>query len=349
MTPHGEHAPRAAAPAGRPTILTVAERAGVGRTTVSRVLNGSPRVSEAARAAVLAAIAELDFVPNSVARSLVTSRADAIALVVSEPGHRPGGEPYFSELVRGVSDGLAGTPLQLLVFLVRDRAERERLRELLTARRVDGVVLVPVAGNDPLPGLLERLGLPVALAGRRSAREPLPHVHADDAGGAAEAVRHLLARGRTAIGTITGPQDLDVAAARLGGWRAALRAAGRSADDSLVAAADFTEAGGRLATRALLARHPDLDAVFAATDVMAAGALAELRRQGLRVPDDVALVGFGDLIVARHTEPPLTTVRRPLAAVGRAVTELLLAEMAARGSTRRRAPLPTSLVVRAST
>ncbi|GAA2405115.1 LacI family DNA-binding transcriptional regulator [Streptomyces glaucosporus] len=327
----------------------MAARAGVGRTTVSRVLNGSPLVSDEARAAVQAAIAELGYVPNSVARSLVTSRTDSIALVIPESESRLGSEPYFSAVIRGVSNGLAGTQIQLLLTLVRDRRELDQLTRFLTARRVDGVLLVSVHRDDPLPGLLEKLGLPTVLAGRRSPAEPLNHVHSDNVGGAREAVRHLLERGRTRIATIAGPQDMDVGDSRLQGWREALRDAGREAGESLVAPADFTEEGGRSAMRSLLERHPRLDAVFAASDVMAAGALAELRRQGRRVPDDVAVVGFDDSIVARHTDPPLTSVRQPVEEIGRTITELLLQEIGERGSARHHVLLPTSLVVRDST
>ncbi|MTE17948.1 LacI family DNA-binding transcriptional regulator [Streptomyces sp. TRM43335] len=333
----------------RPTIKTVAARAGVGRTTVSRVLNGSPLVSDEARAAVQAAITELGYVPNSVARSLVTSRTDSIALVIPESESRLGSEPYFSAVIRGVSTGLAGTQIQLLLTLVRDQREMDQLTRFLTARRVDGVLLVSVHRDDPLPGLLEELDLPTVLAGRRSADEPLNHVHSDNVGGASAAVRHLLERDRRGIATITGPLDMDVGGSRLRGWREALRAAGRTVDEDLVAPADFTEEGGRSAMRALLERRPDLDAVFAASDVMAAGALAELRRHGRRVPDDVAVVGFDDSIVARHTDPPLTSVRQPVEEIGRMITELLLEEIEKPGSARHHVVLPTSLVVRDST
>ncbi|ONK10607.1 Purine nucleotide synthesis repressor [Streptomyces sp. MP131-18] len=348
VTPRQERGQPAAGGGRRPTIKTVAARAGVGRTTVSRVLNGSPLVSDEARTAVLTAIAELNFVPSSVARSLVTSRTDSIALVIPESESRLGSEPYFSAVIRGVSEALAGTQLQLLLILVRDQRELDRLQEFLTAGRVDGVLLVSVHRDDPLPGLLEELGLPTVLAGRRSAEEPLPHVHSDNVGGSAEAVRHLLARGRSEIATITGPLDMDVGSSRLRGWREALVGAGAPADESLVAPGDFTEEGGRLAMRALLERHPRLDAVFAASDVMAAGALAELRRAGRQVPDDVALVGFDDSIVARHTEPSLTSVRQQVEEIGRTITELLFQEIACGGSARFPVVLPTSLIVRAS-
>ncbi len=335
----------------RPTIKTVAARAGVGRTTVSRVINGSDLVSDQAREAVLAAIAELGYVPNSVARGLVTSRTDAIALVIPESESRLGAEPYFSAVIRGVSTGLAATGTQLQLVLVRDQGELNQLTASVAARRVDGVLLVSVHADDPLPGLLEEMGLPTVLAGRRSAHESLSHVHADNAGGAAAAVRHLLARGRRRIATIAGPQDMDVGRGRLRGWREALAAAGREHPgdtDPLVAVSDFTEEGGERAMRTLLAEAPDLDAVFAASDVMAAGALLELRRQGRRVPDDIAVVGFEDSIIARHTSPPLTSVRQPVEEIGRTIARVLLEEIADPQAPRRHLVLPTELVVRGS-
>ncbi|GHJ42451.1 LacI family DNA-binding transcriptional regulator [Streptomyces sp. TS71-3] len=332
----------------RPTIKTVAARAGVGRTTVSRVINGSDLVSDAARAAVLAAIAELKYVPNSVARGLVTSRTDAIALVIPESESRLGSEPYFSAVIRGVSTSLAASGTQLQLVLVRDQSELDRLTETVAARRVDGVLLVSVHAKDPLPGLLEEMGLPTVLAGRRSPDESLSHVHSDNAGGAAAAVRHLMDRGRRTIATIAGPQDMDVGRARLGGWVEALAGAGRPHGDPLVAVSDFTEEGGERAMRGLLGEAPDLDAVFAASDVMAAGALLELRRQGRRVPDDIAVIGFEDSIIARHTSPPLTSVRQPVEEIGETIARVLLEEIADPDAPRRHLVLPTELVVRES-
>jgi DNA-binding LacI/PurR family transcriptional regulator len=332
----------------RPTIKTVAARAGVGRTTVSRVINGSELVSEKARAAVLAAIAELNYVPNSVARGLVTSRTNSVALVIPESESRLGSEPYFSAVIRGVSTALAETRTQLQLVLVRDQAERDQLTGSVAERRVDGVLLVSVHEHDPLPGLLEDMGLPTVLAGRRSPDESLSHVHSDNAGGAATAVGHLLTRGRRTIATISGPLDMDVARSRLQGWRETLEKAGHEATDRLVASGDFTEEGGETAMRSLLEQVPELDAVFVASDVMAAGALVELRRQGRDVPDDVAVVGFDDSIIARHSNPPLTTVRQPVEEIGSMIAHILLEEIGNPEEPRRQVTLPTELVVRES-
>lgn len=330
----------------RPTIKTVAARAGVGRTTVSRVVNGSDLVSADARARVLAAIKELNYVPNTVARGLVTSRTNAVALVIPESASRLGSEPFFAALIRGVSEALADNRTQLQLMLVRDQAEREQLTESVAARRVDGVLLVSVHADDPLPAMLEEMGLPTVLAGRRDVGERLSYVHADNTGGAAQAVRHLLGSGRSKVATIAGPLDMDVGRSRLEGWRTAHHEAGATASQVLVETGDFSWESGRRAMHSLLERAPDLDAVFAASDLMALGALDELRRQGREVPGDVAVIGFEDSL-ARYAHPPLTTVRQPVEELGRTMVRILTA-ITQEGGARQQLMLPTELVVRES-
>ncbi|MFF5566968.1 LacI family DNA-binding transcriptional regulator [Streptomyces sp. NPDC012623] len=337
-------------PGQRPTLEAVAQLAGVGRGTVSRVVNGAPGVSARARSAVEAAIAELKYVPNPAARSLVTSRTDSIALVIPESESRLASEPYFSAVIRGVSTELADTDMQLLLILVRDQRERDRLIRFVEARRVDGVLLVAVHRDDPLPAFLEMSRIPTVLAGRRTSDEALSHVHSDNAGGAAQAVRYLLDGGRRIIATITGPLDMDVGRSRLSGWRDAHAERGAPApDEALVAPGDFTEEGGRAAMRELLERRPGLDAVFVASDVMAAGALTVLRERGRRVPEDVAVIGFDDSIVARHTVPPLTSVSQPTEELGRTITRLLLDEINEPALAHRSLTLPTTLTHRSTT
>ncbi|GHE40991.1 LacI family transcriptional regulator [Streptomyces vinaceus] len=332
---------------GRPTLEEVAARAGVGRGTVSRVVNGASGVSERTRAAVEAAVEELGYVPNRAARALASNRADAVALVVPEPQSRFFAEPYFSDMVRGVGAALAETDVQLVLTLAGSDRERRRLARYLAAHRVDGVLLVGVHAEDPLPELLAGLGIPAVVSGRRSAAEPLPYVDCDNLAGAAGAVGHLLDRGRRAVATVTGPLDVYGARCRLDGYREALTAAGLPVDGALIAHGDFTEEGGRRAVRELLERRPDLDAVFAASDVTALGARRELRAAGRLIPGDVALVGFDDSVAARHMEPPLTSVRQPVEEMGRTMAHILLARMAGEPGDEA-VVLPTELVVRES-
>lgn len=332
----------------RPTLNAVAALAGVGRGTVSRVINGSPKVSDHARAAVERAIDELGYVPNPAARSLATRRTDSVAVVVPEGEDRLFSEPYFSGIIRGVSAQLASAQMQLLLVLTPDEKEYARLATYLSAHRVDGVLILAVHSGDTLPDRLHELSVPTVLAGRRGQGEALGHVRADNNGGARIAVEHLLATGRRTVATITGPLDMDAAQARLDGYREALAGVGITVDEDLIAYGDFREEGGRAAMRELLRRRPGLDAVFAASDVMASGAVLELRASGRRVPDDVAVVGFDDSIVARHIDPPLTSVRQPLEEMGRTMASILLDEIAHRGDGHRQVVLPTRLVVRES-
>ncbi|MET9990616.1 LacI family DNA-binding transcriptional regulator [Streptomyces mutabilis] len=334
---------------GTPTLEEVAALAGVGRGTVSRVINNAAGVRDSTRHAVQRAIAELGYVPNLAARSLAGHRADAVALVMTEPDWRLFGEPFFTEIVHAVGDALTDTPVQLLLTLVRTDTERQRFVEYARGGRVDGVLLMSVHAEDPLPDMLAKAGLPTVMLGRRSGDESVTYVDADNAGGARGAVTHLLNGGRGTIGAITGPLDMYVAQCRLRGYREALEQAGRAVRDSLVVEGDdFTEDSGRRAMTELIARHPGIDAVFAASDTLAAGALSTLRATGRRVPQDVAVIGFDDFHPARPAEPPLTTVRQPLEEIGRTMVRLLLEEMEDSPVAWRHVILRTELVLRES-
>jgi DNA-binding LacI/PurR family transcriptional regulator len=334
---------------GPPTLEQVAALAGVSRATVSRVVNGSPKVSPGVRAQVERAVAKLGYVPNRAARSLVTRRADSIALVVSEPHARFFSEPFFAGMVRGVSAALAETGVQLLLLIAHDLPDRGRLERYVVGGHVDGVLLASLHNDDPLPGVLERAGVPAVLVGRPAGTGPASYVDADNRGGARQAVDHLARQGRRRIATITGPQDMGVGQDRLDGYHDGLRAAGLAGGDDLVEAGDFTEEGGAAAMGRLLERlGRPVDAVFAASDLMAAGALRTLRAAGRRVPDDVAVVGFEDSAVARYAQPPLTTVRQPIEEMGRQATRLLLDKVAGEAAGMHLI-LDVELVVRAST
>ena len=328
---------------GRPTLDAVAARAGVGRGTVSRVVNGSPQVSPEARAAVQAAIAELNYVPNRAARALVTQRTDSVALVVSESEERVFGEPFFAGIVRGISSGLLETPMQLWLAMASSPPQRERVEHHLTDQHVDGVLLLSLHDEDPLPTLLERRGMPTVLGGRPSQlSEDRYYVDVNNTGGARQAVQHLLDLGRLRVAAIAGPQDMEVGRARLAGYRAL------QGGSDLIAYGDWTEASGVTAMRELLQRDPGLDAVFVSSDLMACGALRVLRAAGRRVPEDVALIGFEDAPVAGQCEPPLTTVYQPVEEMGRRMVDLLVARIRRDPIAEARVLLDTHLVRRAS-
>jgi DNA-binding LacI/PurR family transcriptional regulator len=309
----------------RPTLETVAAEAGVSRSTVSRVINESPRVSPEVREKVEETIARLGYVPNRAARTLVTRRTDTVALFVSESEERLFGEPYFAGIIRGISAGLADTGLRLLLVIAQSADEHERFERYLTGQHVDGVLLISLHGGDPLPRHLEESGVPTVLGGAPVGVTPVSCVDADNHGGARQAADHLVERGRRRIATITGPQDMRVGVDRLDGFLGGLRAAGLP--DNLVAHGDFSENSGVAAMRALLDVDPNLDGVFAASDAMAIGAMRVLKERGRVIPGDVAVVGFDDSTTARHSDPPLTSVHQPLEEMGAKMSRLLYARI----------------------
>ncbi|MDN3360033.1 LacI family DNA-binding transcriptional regulator [Actinomadura sp. DC4] len=326
----------------RPTLEAVAALAGVSRATVSRVVNGAANVKPDVRTAVMRAVDELGYIPNSAARSLVTRRTDSIALVVSEPPSRVfSDDPFFSAVIRAVSQELEAADRQVILMLASSPAGHARVERYVAGGHVDGVILLSMHGADPLPAALGRSRVPMISHGRPVSSLPVPYCDCDNEGGARTAVEHLIGLGRRRVATIAGPPDMTAAQDRLAGYRAALTAANRR---PLVAPGDFTRESGANAMRNLLADDPEVDAVFAASDLMALGALGALRAAGRRVPEDVAVAGFDDIELARFSEPPLTTVRQPVAEVAACIVTMLLA---AEPPT---APviLPTELVVRAS-
>jgi DNA-binding LacI/PurR family transcriptional regulator len=310
----------------KPTLDTVAAEAGVSRATVSRVINGSPRVSPEVKTAVETAITRLGYVPNRAARSLAMRRTDSIALVMREPDATVLADPYLGNIIIATSQALVGTGVQLVLVNAQNDAEHSRLADYVRSGHVDGVLLASMHDDDPLPRLLLEAGIPTVVGGRPQRHLPgLSYVDVDNVGGAQMATEHLLGSGRRRIATIAGPQDMTAGADRLGGYRRALADAGRKADR--VAYGDFTRESGEQAMAALLSRHPDLDGVFVANDLMAVGALRALRAAGRTVPDDVAVVGYDDIEMARHTEPPLTTIHQPIIDQARTMTELLLTQI----------------------
>jgi DNA-binding LacI/PurR family transcriptional regulator len=328
----------------------VAALAGVGRGTASRVINGSAHVSESSRRAVEAAVAQLQYIPNAAARTLKTRRTDAVALVIAESEDRIFGEPFFAGVVRGISKAVSAADKQLVLLLSQAGARSARLERYLSPHHVDGVLLLSLHDDDLLPEVIRSRSLPMVVGGRGAAGVATSWVDVDNERGAALAAQLLVEVGCRTIGTVTGPLDMAAGRDRFLGFRAALHAAGRTLDDDLVACGDFSQASGERAVAELLGRRPDVDGIFCANDPMAAAALQVLRKAGRRVPEDVAVVGFDDSPLALGTHPPLTTVRQPPEEMGRAMVELLLAQLerpeTAQVATR---ILETSLVERGST
>ena len=327
----------------RATIEEVASAAGVSRSTVSRVVNGSTAVSPEALLAVQQAIEELSYVPNRAARSLASKQTHAIALIVPEDTTRVFGDPFFAAIVAGITGALRGSDY-LLNLLIASDDPGDKMTSFVRNGGVDGALIVSHHTSD---AFIERVAdaVPVVWGGRPvRLREGDYVVDVDNVAGARTATQHLIETGRTRIATISGPVTMVSSVDRVQGFRRALADAGLSSFAE--EAGDYSEASGADAARRILAAGRP-DAIFVASDLMARGALTALRAAGIRVPEDVALVGFDDSSVALSTDPELTTMRQPMYAQGEAMAGVLLSRLAGRDP-EHVTILPTELVVRAS-
>jgi DNA-binding LacI/PurR family transcriptional regulator len=334
------------------TLRDVAKLANVSTKTVSRVVNNQGEISESTRQRVQAAIDQLGYRPNILARSLVSQRSDTLAVVAS-------GIEYY-----GPSHALIGVEQQsyelgyslLLSLLPRpDDTNVNPVLDAFVARRVDGIIwAVPEIGNNRAwiqPALLQHLPPTVFLS--MEPRPGLSVVAVDNRGGGAQAVRHLIDQGRRKIGVITGPLDWWEARERCAGCRDTMQRAGLEMSPSQTVEGDWSAASGERGMRRLLARHPDLDAVFACNDQMALGALGVAHELGRRIPQDIAMVGFDNIPESAHFWPSLTTVQQQLVDAGCTAVKVLQKLIEAKRQDRDHAEplstlLPTQLVVRAS-
>ncbi len=326
------------------TIEEVAAAAGVSRSTVSRVVNGGASVSPAALESVRRAIAELNYVPNRAARSLASRSTMAIALVVPEDINRFFGDPFFASVVSGINARLSRSDYVLNLIIASDDPG-DKTSAYVRSGAVDGVVIVSHHTSD---AFIDRIAasVPVVYGGRPARlRGEDYYVDVDNVAGARHATEYLLAAGHRRIANISGPVSMPAGVDRLNGFRSAL--AGAGLEPGAIEQGDFTVDGGAAAMQRILDSGVPFDALFCASDLMAQGALAVLAREGIRVPDDIALVGFDDSPVATAVQPNLTTVRQPSRGQGEMVADVLLSLLAG-GSPDHVTMLETELVVRDS-
>ncbi|MFU8840831.1 MAG: LacI family DNA-binding transcriptional regulator [Nitriliruptoraceae bacterium] len=329
------------------TLERVAELAGVSRSTASRVINGQDGVRPEVRRRVLDVVELTGFVPHAAARSLAGQRSRILGLAIRATTEQVFSDPYFADLVHGVSQACNDHDQTLSLFLFQSAAEHDQLpARVLRTKLVDGLIVTATLSDDPLLWQLTESAIPFVVVGQVS-NPDIPTVDADNEGGARLAAEHLLAIGRRRIATVTGPMRSGAAATRRVGFERALAAAGHPIDPRLVVESDFTEDGAYAATQLLLAEEPD--AIFAFSDRMAVGVLRALQDAGRSVPGDVAVVGFDDLAPARMSRPPLTTIRQEVVQTGVRAVQLLLERIQLPDAPARRVELPTRLVVRAST
>lgn len=328
------------------TLAEVAKAAGVSIATASRALNNSTRVSPEAYQSVCAAASRLGYRRHRAAWGKTQQKVRAVAAVI-HAGHRMlFTEPFFARLIGAAELELAQHQIPLLVTSTSGTLT-ETVGRYLRGGHVDGLIVVSDHGPLPLSSSLATLGLPIVVVGRPLHPSPVPYVDAENRAGARTAVEYLIAQGRRSIAHIAAPPDTGVGADRLFGYRDAMRAIG--ATDVPIAYGDWGQVSAAHAMQRLLDQRPQLDAVFAASDVMAAGALRCLTRAGRRVPDDVALIGFDDHALAQQLRPSLTTVRQPVEELATVAVCRLLAAM--RGEQENQDPvvLPTELILREST
>ena len=324
------------------TIRDVARDAGVSQATAARALGGYGYASPAVRGRVRESASRLGYTPNGVARALVSRATHTVGLVVGDIEN-----PFFAAAARCLSDVLEAAGYTVLLANADERADREALAvEALRRRRVDGLAVVPAPGTRLAD--VARDGAPLVQLDRYVRGLAADAVLVENAAGAAGAVAHLIGLGHRRIGIVSDTPRISSSSERLHGYRRALAAAGIPADERLVAIAGPTQADGHRAARDLLAGSDRPTALFTANNFMTVGALLAARELGLRIPDQLALVGFDDLDWTALVDPPLTAVSQPVGELGRVAGERLLARIRGDSRPARRLRLPTTLVVRGS-
>lgn len=314
----------------RATIFDVAAEAGVSRGTVSRVLNGEPYVSEAARQAIEAAIAKVGYVRNTAARNLARQSSGAIALIVHEPHSVFVDDPNIGNILLGTNGALSAADYQLVTLVIETERDSERVSGYVGGGFVDGAIIVSAREGDPISKAIAALRLPAVMVGRPDNEPRLPWVGIDNRGAAQQISERLAATGRRRIGMIAAGLDRDSGRDRLAGFQDAL---GEAFDESLVSRQSFYSFDAGVAGMIeLLEREPEIDGVFAASDAVAAGAIDVLKARGRRVPDDVGIVGFDDSAWALRSQPQLSTVRQPAASLGARAAELVLEQIESGGT-----------------
>jgi LacI family transcriptional regulator len=327
------------------TIRDVAKQAGVAPITVSRVINNSGYISRETRDRVEAAIAELQYVPNSLARSLRSKQTRTIALVLTDITN-----PFFTTMARGVED-IASKQRFNVIFCNTDESEAKQQEYLtiLLQKQVDGILLVPVQSKAEPVKLIQRQGVEVVVVDRRVPYNQVDVVRTDSEKGAYQLTQYLLSLGHKEIAILTGPDQVSTAIDRVSGYRRALIEVGLKVKEHFICYSEFTQASGYEMMRRVLALAARPTAVFAANNFIALGALRAFREAGLRAPEDIALVAFDDLPPSLIIDPFLTAASQPSYEMGQRAAELLLARLTGeRFVDYQEVILPTEIIVRGS-
>ncbi len=326
------------------TIKDVAALAGVSFTTVSHVLNDTRPVSADARRRVLAAVEEIGYLPSAVARSLRKSETKIIGVLVPNVNN-----PFFAELVVGVEDGcrLSGYSVFLCNSDNDPKRQQQYMRTLLE-KRIDGLLLSSAGDAEALARIFKLATVPAVTVDRAVPGARADRVSVNNQDGALKAVRHLLDLGHRQIACVSGPAEFEVSMERVEGWRRALQERGLAVDESLLIESDFSSAGGYEAARRLLRERPEVTAVFASNDMMALGALRAAAELGLRLPQQLSVVGFDDIELSAYVYPALSTVGCSIKELGREAARVLIDRIENPGAPLKDVQLTPRLVVRES-
>jgi DNA-binding LacI/PurR family transcriptional regulator len=330
-------------------LESIARKAGVSRSTVSRVINDSPNVNEQTRQRVLAIIEQEDFHPNAAARALVRRRTDILGVVIPTSANVFFSDNnYYPLILAGLGDAIRQLDYAMLMWLGEvTHSDQHLMRKLSNPHLTDGLIFVSLPNDHPLYSKLDRLRQPYVMIDRPfSNLERSNYVSVDNVRAAEIATAHLIQLGRRRIAHITGMMTITDAHDRLTGYKNALRAAGLPVDYRMIVESVFNYESGYRAMQVLLPHKPD--GLFAANDTAAAGALQAIYEAGLRVPEDISVVGFDDVDIAVKTTPPLTTIRQPVSAKGEAAARLLVDLINGRVSAPQHIILPTELIIRQS-
>ena len=329
------------------TLEDIAKQAGVSRSTVSRVVNGQPNVREDVRTRVQQVIRRTGYHPHAAARTLASQRSWMIGLVLPRSVSAFFTDPYFPHLTQGVAQACNQYNYTLGLFLIGNKEDEEKIIPRVSRRGfLDGILVQTGQLGEQLIDQLANSKIPLVIAGRPFNPDGVSYIDVDNTDAAYNAVSHLIRLGYERVGTIAGPANNTTSIDRKEGYLRALAERGRTLDEALVAEGDFTEASGYYAMQRLLPARPD--AVFAASDIMAMGAMRAAREAGLQVPQDMAFVGFDDLPLAPLATPPLTTVRQPVNQFGSAAVEILVDLIENGIRPPRRVMMVTELVIRES-
>jgi LacI family transcriptional regulator len=328
-----------------PTIRDVAKRAGVATMTVSRVINNSGYVSDATRAKVEKAVAELGYVPNMLGPSLRFKQTNTLALVLTDITN-----PFWTTVARGAEDA-AHLKGYSVIFCNTDESpeKQEQYLTMLLKRRIDGILLAPACSSPNSVQLIQKQGVAIVVLDRSVPVADVDIIRGDSTSGAYMLTRHLLDLGHTHIMMLTGPRDVSTSYERVTGFRQALQEAGLEPETDNVVWGEYTHESGRKMSEHVLASIPRVTAIIAANNFIAIGALRAIRDAGLQVPEDISLVSFDDLPEALSAEPFFTNVAQPTYEMGFQATEILIARMSGNGSEDFRSILlPMELIVRQS-